>query len=96
MTGTRQGRQRRLGWVVPLGLVAAAVAQELRKPAGERTWQGRVAGVVPYDLRPPSVDRYRRAWWDPDNPRLVTGTAFGVGWDLNVGRVVRLLRGPGG
>ena len=48
-----------------VGLLAAAIIQELRKPAAERTWQGQVAGLVPYDLRWPAVDRVRAALWTP-------------------------------
>lgn len=74
---------------VAVALVAASVARELRTPPEERTWQGRVAGV-PYDWRPPTVDRLKSTWWAPEDDVLVKPTAFGLGWDLNVGRVVRL------
>lgn len=73
-----------VGWVA---LVGAAVVTELRKPPADRTWQGTVAGVVPYDLRPPTVDRIRATLWDPDNPSLLVPQAFGVGWTLNLARV---------
>jgi Family of unknown function (DUF5808) len=75
-----------------LALVVGAVVAELRKPAGERTWHGRLVGFVPYDLRPPTVARVKAAWWSPDNPRIVTDRAFGVGWAVNLGRLVRLAR----
>ncbi|MBA3432060.1 MAG: hypothetical protein H0U16_11355 [Actinobacteria bacterium] len=74
------------------GLLAAAITKELRKPERERAWNGRVAGVVPYDLRPPSVERIRSRVWDPDNPKIVMPQVFGVGWTLNLGRVTRLVR----
>lgn len=74
------------------GLLVAAVVRELRMPAGERTWHGRVGGVVPYDLRRPTVARYRRSLWDPDG-RLVVGTPFGVGWTVNPGRLLGSRRG---
>jgi hypothetical protein len=45
--------------VAAVALVAAAVVKELRKPPAERTWHGRVAGVVPYDFRRPTVARLR-------------------------------------
>ena len=42
-----------------LGIIAViAVIRELRKPAGERTWYGKV-GFVPYDFRKPTADRFR-------------------------------------
>ena len=77
-------------------LVAAAVVQELRKPSSERTWHGRVAGFVPYDFRPPTVERARSRWWNPDEPRLFVPQVFGVGWTVNVARWVRLVRDQAG
>jgi hypothetical protein len=79
--------------VVGFALLAAAAATELRKPAGERTWHGRLGGFVPYDLRPPTLERLRAAWWNPDEPRILTDRVFGVGWAINLGRLARLARG---
>jgi len=81
---------RKVAKILGAALVAAAVAQELRKPASERTWHGRLAGFVPYDFRPPTLERFKDAWWNPDDPRIFTDRVFGVGWAVNVGRVVRL------
>ena len=86
-------RRRGLLRVLSLGLLAAALAQELRKPSDEREWHGRVAGVVPYDFRPPTPARVRARVWAPDDPRLLQPQVFGVGWSINVGRLVALLRG---
>ena len=66
-----------------IALVAAAIAQELRKPPEERTWQGKVAGFVPYDFRMPTIERLREAYWNPANPRVFTERVFGVGWGVN-------------
>lgn len=85
-------RARKLARAVSIALLVAAVATELRKPSGERSWHGRVAGFVPYDLRPPTLARVRAAWWSPDEPRIFTDRVFGVGWALNLGRLVRLIR----
>lgn len=76
---------------IGLALVVVAVVRELRTPASERTWHGRI-GVVPYDLRPPTLARVRAAWWDPDDERLLTPRAFGVGWAVNLGRLWALVR----
>lgn len=84
---TRLGRLAR--WI-GIGLFVAAVATELAKPADEREWHGEVAGIVPYDLRPPTLGRLRDAWWNPDDPRLLTDRAFGVGWAVNLARVAEL------
>lgn len=75
---------------VSFALLVAAVVRELRTPADERTWHGRI-GFVPYDLRPPTLARVRAAWWNPDDDRLVTPRAFGVGWSVNLGRVWKLI-----
>jgi Family of unknown function (DUF5808) len=83
-------RGRHAAKIVGAALVAAAVAQELRKPSSERTWHGRLAGFIPYDFRPPTVQRLRDAWWNPDDPRIFTDRVFGVGWAVNLGRVVKL------
>lgn len=74
------------------GLLAAAIVAELRKPSGERTWYGTVAGLVPYDFRFPTPERVRARLWDPDG-RLITPHVWGVGWSPNVGRLVRMATG---
>src|SRR5258708_35972911 len=82
---------RRLVRVVTLGLVVAAVATELSKPAAERTWQGKVGGIVPYDFRPPTWQRIRDAYWNPESDRLFSDRVFGVGWAVNLYRAKTLL-----
>jgi hypothetical protein len=80
-----------------LALVAAAVLKELSKPPDEREWHGELAGFVPYELRPPTLGRVRERWWNPRDERILTPHVFGVGWSVNVGRIVELARrrGPG-
>jgi hypothetical protein len=89
---TSRKRLRRTGIAAGVGLLAAAAVTELRKTAAERTGTDTVAGIVPYDFRPPTPARLRAAIWAPDDPRLLKPHAFGVGWTVNVGRVVALLR----
>jgi hypothetical protein len=84
----RSRRSRWLGLGVGATLVGAAVATELRKSAEERTWHGRVAGRVPYDLRPPTLSRVRDRLWNPTDHRVLVPTVFGVGWTINLGRVL--------
>ncbi len=74
-----------------VGLLVAAVATELSKPEEERTWQGKVWGVVPYDFRPPTWERIRLAYWNPDSDRLFSDRVFGVGWAVNLYQAKRLL-----
>jgi hypothetical protein len=84
-------RIRRLVRFITFALVAAAVATELAKPAPERTWQGKVLGVVPYDFRPPTWQRIREAYWNPESDRLFSDRVFGVGWALNLYRAKTLM-----
>src|SRR5229473_4752930 len=84
-------RVRRLVRFTVLGLVVAAVATELAKPETERTWEGRVFGVVPYDFRLPTWERVRSSYWNPDSDRLFSDRVFGVGWAVNLYQAKRLL-----
>jgi len=64
--------------------VAAAVYQELKKPPTLRTWHGRVAGMVPYDFRVPTLAKIRKAYWNPDSDRVFSEHVVGVGWAINI------------
>jgi len=85
-------RIRRLVKIAGFALFAAAVAQEMAKPEGERTWRGKVGGVVPYDFRPPTWDRMMEAYWNPSDPRLFTDRVFGVGWAINLFRAKEYMK----
>jgi hypothetical protein len=61
-----------------------AVYQELKKPDAERTWHGKVAGVVPYDFRLPTLERLREAYWNPESDQIFSERVFGVGWAVNI------------
>jgi len=78
---------RTLAWTA----FAAAIYQELRKPPEARTWNGKVAGVVPYDFRIPTLDRLREAYWAPDNDQVFSERVFGVGWAVNIPVAARKL-----
>ena len=77
--------------LITLAVAVAAVAKELRKPADERTWNGAL-GFVPYDFRIPTLARVKERMWDPEGAHLISPRVFGVGWTLNVGRLVELVR----
>jgi hypothetical protein len=79
--------------VIAVGLVLTAVAQEAAKPRSQRTWRGHVLGVVPYDFTPPTWERVRRAYWNPQDDRLFTDRVLGVGWAINLHRARVLLQG---
>ncbi|MFC8598964.1 MULTISPECIES: DUF5808 domain-containing protein [unclassified Isoptericola] len=89
------GRKRggpKLMQLVVVGLVVAAISKELRKDKEDRTWHGTVAGFVPYEFRMPTMERVRERVWDPEGDHLVSPHVFGVGWTLNLGRIVQLVR----
>jgi Family of unknown function (DUF5808) len=85
-------RIRRLIKIAGFGIFVAAIAQEMAKPEKERTWQGKVGGVVPYDFRPPTWERLMEAYWNPADPRLFTDRVFGVGWAINLFRAKEYMR----
>jgi hypothetical protein len=90
-TANRKARSR-TRWVGPTisaALVGAALISELRKPAGERTWEGRIARKIPYDLRRPTLARVRQRLWNPADRRILVPTVFGVGWTVNLGRLLK-------
>ncbi len=75
-----------------VALLGAVIVNEMRKPPEDREWHGTLAGVIPYDLRPPTAERLRDGLWNANNDALLVPQVFGVGWTVNVGRVVRSLR----
>ena len=85
-------RLRRIVELVGIGLLIAAVADQLRRPPGERTWEGTVAGFVPYDFRVPTLERAKARWWNPDDRRLFVPQVFGVGWTMNFARLAHIAR----
>jgi len=79
------GRElRALSTGLAIGLAAAAVAREMEKPPEERTWHGKVAWIVPYDYRLPTLRRIRDTYWNPEDPHILTSQVFGVGWTVNL------------
>ncbi len=83
-----------LMWLIRTALVGAvlgAIYTELRKPAEQRTWNGKLLGVVPYDFRMPSIERLRQAYWNPRSPKLITDRPLGVGWAVNIPTAMRRL-----
>ncbi len=87
-----RGGLRKLISLVTAALAVAAVVKELRTPADERTWEGKVAAVVPYDFRMPTSARVRERLWNPEGEHVISPRVFGVGWTLNFGKVVALAR----
>ena len=77
--------------LITLGLAVAAVVKELRTPPEDRQWHG-VLGFVPYDFRVPTFARVKERMWDPEGAHLISPRVFGVGWTLNAGRLVEIVR----
>lgn len=73
-----------------IGLVVAAIGQQLQRPPKKRTWMGHILGI-PYDFRPPTLERVKERWWNPKNPHLLAPHVFGVGWSINLFRVKQKL-----
>ena len=92
--GTARNELDALLWLVrvaAIGTVAGAVYTELRKPPQERTWHGRLMGVVPYDFRIPTLESLRQAYWNPRSPKVFTDRPLGVGWAINIPTALRRL-----
>jgi len=96
MKDQHAGKQKRRStvqnlWKLVLAVIGViAIVQELRKPPNERTWHGKVADLIPYDFRKPTVERFRETYWNPDGP-ILSSKAWGVGWAPNFGAVKKLL-----
>ena len=88
----RSSKRKWIGRAILLSLVGAAVITELRKPKEERSWHGKLAGFVPYELRRPTLQRVRDTYWAPADEHVFKPAVWGVGWALNVGRVVKMVR----
>ena len=73
-------------------LALTAVCQELEKPEEERKWHGVVAGFIPYDFRTPTVDKFKEAYWNPYERRILTSEVFGIGWAINFYALLERLR----
>ena len=78
--------------LLELGRRAREAGDQLRRDPEERTWEGSVAGIVPYDFRMPTLERARSRWWNSDDDRLFVPQVFGVGWTINLARLARLAR----
>ena len=83
-----------LVWLIRMSVLAAvagALYVELRKPPEQRTWNGKLLGVIPYDFRLPSLENLRKAYWNPHSPKVFTARPLGVGWAVNIPTLLRRL-----
>lgn len=65
-------------------LVTLAIREQLSLPPEERTWHGKLGDVIPYDFRPPTLDRLRAAFWNKETSQVLVPQPFGVGWTVNL------------
>ena len=81
-------RLQRIVSVLGLGLVIAALVNELRTPRGLRAWRGNILGV-PYNFRiPGSLDELARTHWNPEG-KVIVSQPIGVGWSINIPGLLR-------
>jgi hypothetical protein len=73
---------------IGLLLLVAAIIDQIRRPADERTWTGNIL-VFPYDFRIPTAARIQQRWWNPDDERIFTPDVFGVGWSVNLFQLLK-------
>lgn len=81
--------------MLAVALIIAAVIKELRLPKEQRTWHGALAGFIPYDLRMPSIKKFKDTMWNPDGS-IIVNRVFGVGWTINFGALVHKIRSLAG
>ncbi len=81
----------RLVQAAAITFTIAAVCQELEKPKEEREWHGKV-GFMPYDFRLPTTERLKESYWNPEDSRIFTPEALGIGWAINFYALLEKLR----
>ena len=63
--------------------IIATLIQALRSGRSHGTFMG-----VPFEFRPPTPRRVKERWWNPNDRRAFTPHVFGVGWSLNLHRLL--------
>ena len=48
---------------------------------------------MPYDFRIPTPRKLLQAFWNPDSGNIFSEQPFGVGWTVNFGALLPMLRG---
>ncbi len=88
----RRSRFQRFSSVLGIALVVASVIRELRLPPAQRMWHGALFGRIPYDWRPPTLQRVLDAFWQPKSTSVLRPSVFGVGWSVNLAALLRPIR----
>jgi hypothetical protein len=81
----------RLLQAAAITVTVAIICQEMEKPKEERHWHGKL-GFIPYDFRMPTLERLRAAFWNPDDSRIFTPSAVGIGWAINLFSLMEKMR----
>lgn len=68
-------------------LAMLVLTHAARAATGKVPKTGKVLGM-PYDWRRPTIDRVKSRVWNPAERRLFVPRAFGIGWDINVARLL--------
>jgi hypothetical protein len=55
-----------------------------------KTSEKRFLGI-PYDWRRPTLERFKKRLWNPDDHRIFTPRVYGWGWTINFYEVGRRL-----
>lgn len=76
---------------VIVGLIAAAIGQELAKEPEQRTWKGKVAGI-PYNFRLAEWSDISGEYWNPENDHIITPHVIGMGWGINFAAIANRLQ----
>ncbi|MEX1158593.1 MAG: DUF5808 domain-containing protein [Thermomicrobiales bacterium] len=79
---------RRLLVVAGTLLATLAVLDQVGRRPEDRDWHGRVL-CVPYDFRPPTVERLLERVWNPNDERVLVPQMFGIGWTINLFQLKR-------
>jgi len=88
----RTSRFQRFTSVLGIALVVASVLRELRLPPVQRMWHGALFGRIPYDWRPPTLQRVLNAFWQPTSTSVLRPSVFGVGWSVNLAALLHPIR----
>jgi len=75
---------KNVGFTLLLGAyIATAIREQLNRPPEERTRHGKLFGI-PYDFRPPTVERLRDAFWNKNTAQVLVPQPIGIGWTINL------------
>ena len=85
----------KIGFIKSIVLLSSMlVTSRMLEDSGMRL-NGSLMGV-PYDFRPPTLGRIKDRVWNPQDKRVITPMAYGIGWTINIPSLFRMLKGLAG